>query len=33
MAILIDPPRPEAHGRRWSHLISDTSTEELHAFA
>lgn len=33
VAILIDPPRPEAHGRRWSHLISDTSTEELHAFA
>jgi 8-oxo-dGTP pyrophosphatase MutT (NUDIX family) len=22
-----------AHGRRWSHLVSDTSTEELHAFA
>ena len=33
MAILIDPPRPEAHGRRWSHLVSDTSLEELHAFA
>jgi 8-oxo-dGTP pyrophosphatase MutT (NUDIX family) len=22
-----------AHGRRWSHLVSDASTEELHAFA
>ncbi len=33
MAILIDPPHTEAHGRRWSHLVSDTSTDELHAFA
>ena len=33
MALLIDPPRFEAHGRRWSHLVSDTSIEELHAFA
>lgn len=33
MAILIDPPRPEAHGRRWSHLISDTNLSELHDFA
>ena len=33
MAILIDPPRPEAHGRRWSHLVSDSSLDELHAFA
>lgn len=33
MAILIDPPRAEAHGRRWSHLVSDTSLEELHRFA
>ncbi len=33
MAILIDPPRAEAHGRRWSHLVSDTDLEELHAFA
>jgi len=33
VAILIDPPRPEAHGRRWSHLVSDTSLAELHAFA
>jgi 8-oxo-dGTP pyrophosphatase MutT (NUDIX family) len=33
VAILIDPPRPEAHGRRWSHLVSDTSLDELHHFA
>ncbi|MBM6403240.1 DUF4031 domain-containing protein [Phycicoccus sp. CSK15P-2] len=33
MAILVDPPRFEAHGRRWSHLVSDTSLDELHAFA
>ena len=33
VAILIDPPGPEAHGRRWSHLVSDTSLAELHAFA
>ena len=33
VAILIDPPRAEAHGRRWSHLVSDTSLDELHAFA
>ncbi|GIL36628.1 DUF4031 domain-containing protein [Phycicoccus sp. DTK01] len=33
MAVLIDPPRVEAHGRRWSHLVSDTSLAELHDFA
>lgn len=33
VTILIDPPRFEAHGRRWSHLVSDSSLEELHAFA
>ncbi|MGL5849469.1 MAG: DUF4031 domain-containing protein [Phycicoccus sp.] len=33
MAILIDPPRPERYGRRWSHLVSDTDLDELHAFA
>lgn len=33
MALLIDPPAWHAHGRRWSHLVSDTSLEELHAFA
>jgi hypothetical protein len=32
MAILIDPPFWPAHGRLWSHLISDVSFTELHAF-
>ena len=31
--ILIDPPAVEGHGRVWSHLASDTSFDELHAFA
>ena len=33
MALLIDPPRWPAHGRLWSHLVSDTSLDELHGFA
>lgn len=33
MAIWIDPPAWPAHGRLWSHVISDTSLEELHDFA
>ena len=33
MAILIDPPTWPGHGRMWSHLVSDVSLEELHAFA
>lgn len=33
MAILIDPPAWPAHGQLWSHLVSDTSLAELHAFA
>ncbi|MDO5691845.1 MAG: DUF4031 domain-containing protein [Pseudomonadota bacterium] len=33
MAVLIDPPRWPAHGTLFSHLVSDTSLEELHAFA
>src|SRR6476620_4104253 len=33
MAILIDPPAWPAHGRLWSHLVSDTSYEDLHSFA
>lgn len=33
MAILIDPPAWPAHGTLWSHLVSDESYEELHAFA
>jgi len=31
--ILIDAPTWPAHGRLWSHLASDTSFAELHAFA
>ena len=31
--ILIDPPLAEGRGRLWSHLASDESFEELHAFA
>ena len=33
MAIYLDPPLWPAHGTHFSHLISDTSLEELHAFA
>ncbi len=33
MAIWIDPPAWAAHGRLWSHLASDLSYAELHAFA
>jgi muramoyltetrapeptide carboxypeptidase len=33
LAVLIDPPAWPAHGRLWSHLVSDTSFTELHAFA
>ena len=33
MTIWIDPPAWPAHGRLWSHLVSDTSFEELHDFA
>lgn len=31
--ILVDAPTWSGHGRFWSHLVSDTSYEELHAFA
>ena len=31
--ILIDPPNAPGHGRLWSHLASDASYDELHAFA
>ncbi|MBX6767057.1 MAG: DUF4031 domain-containing protein [Actinomadura rubrobrunea] len=31
--ILIDPPMWPARGRVWSHMVSDVSYEELHAFA
>lgn len=33
MALLIDTPVWHFRGRRWSHLVSDTSHEELHTFA
>jgi hypothetical protein len=32
VAILIDEPRWWWRGRRWCHLVSDVSYEELHAF-
>lgn len=31
--ILIDEPIWPAHGTVWAHLVSDTSLDELHAFA
>ncbi|MGW7099889.1 DUF4031 domain-containing protein [Streptomyces sp. NPDC054838] len=33
MTVYIDPPTWPGHGRMWSHLVSDVSFEELHAFA
>ncbi|MBS43947.1 MAG: hypothetical protein CMH83_12450 [Nocardioides sp.] len=33
MTVLVDPPLVESRGRRWSHLVSDESLAELHAFA
>jgi len=33
MAVLIDSPAWPAHGTLWSHLVSDSSLEELHTFA
>ncbi|MFP4312169.1 MAG: DUF4031 domain-containing protein [Nitriliruptoraceae bacterium] len=33
MAILVDPAIWPARGRRFAHLVSDTSEAELHAFA
>ncbi len=33
MAVLIDEPIWWFKGRRWSHLVSDVSYEELHDFA
>lgn len=33
MTILIDPPQVPWRGRLWSHLASDSSLAELHAFA
>ena len=33
MGLMIDPPAVPSRGRLWSHLASDTSYDELHAFA
>jgi hypothetical protein len=33
MSVLIDRPAWPAHGTVWSHLVSDISLAELHAFA
>lgn len=33
MTVYLDPPTWPGHGRMWSHLVSDTSYAELHAFA
>ncbi|PZE24021.1 MULTISPECIES: DUF4031 domain-containing protein [unclassified Curtobacterium] len=33
MTVLIDPPVWPAHDTVWSHLVSDESYDELHAFA
>jgi hypothetical protein len=33
VTIYIDPPTWPGHGRFWSHLVSDVSYDELHAFA
>ncbi|MFC4505880.1 MULTISPECIES: DUF4031 domain-containing protein [Streptomyces] len=33
MTVYIDPPNWPGHGRMWSHLVSDVSYDELHAFA
>ena len=32
VAVLIDEPRWWHRGRRWSHLVSDSSYDELHEF-
>ncbi|WP_022885232.1 DUF4031 domain-containing protein [Glaciibacter superstes] len=33
MTVLIDHPAWPAHNTVWSHLVSDTSLDELHEFA
>ncbi len=33
MAVLVDPAVWPFRGERWSHLVSDVSYDELHAFA
>ena len=33
MTVIVDPPEAHGHGRLWSHVASDESFDELHAFA
>ena len=33
MAVLVDEPRWWWRGRKWCHLVSDSSLDELHEFA
>lgn len=33
MSVLIDEPKWWFRGRRWSHVVSDVSIDELHEFA
>ncbi|WP_181794857.1 DUF4031 domain-containing protein [Streptomyces sp. WELS2] len=33
MTLYVDPPAWPGYGRLWSHLVSDVSYDELHAFA
>jgi hypothetical protein len=33
MTVLIDEPIWPAHDTLWAHIVSDTSLDELHAFA
>jgi muramoyltetrapeptide carboxypeptidase len=33
MVLIVDPPETPGHGRLWAHVASDSSFEELHAFA
>jgi hypothetical protein len=33
VTVYIDRPEWPGHGRLWSHLVSDVSYDELHAFA
>ena len=33
MTVLVDTPMWPRHGTLWAHLVSDTSYDELHAFA
>ena len=33
MTVLVDPAVWPWRGRRWAHLVSDVSYDELHAFA